>query len=290
MFRKVNARERVLGWYSTGPRLREADLDINDLFSRYVDSPILVICEVQPKEMGLPTTAYYTKEQVREDGTQKSQKVFVNLPTEVGATEAEEIGVEHLLRDVKDSTVSTLSTEVASMVIGMRGLKSRLQEIQQYLSLVVEGKLPVNHDIMYQLQDVFNLLPNLNVQQLTRSFAVKTNDMMLVVYLSSMIRSVLALHNLIENKEHRMHSEKQESKQESDKANKAKGSDTGKTAENGKAPRMARRRASQMRTWTLTVAITARAAVSHRLTARRAERCKGSEKQTVTCRAKHSCP
>lgn len=27
-----------------------------------------------------------------QDGTQKSQKVFVNIPTEVGATEAEEIG------------------------------------------------------------------------------------------------------------------------------------------------------------------------------------------------------
>ena len=27
-----------------------------------------------------------------QDGTQKSQKVFVNIPTEVGATEAEEVG------------------------------------------------------------------------------------------------------------------------------------------------------------------------------------------------------
>lgn len=94
----------------------------------------------QPKDMGLPTTAYYAKDEIREvglilwrmcmlctprkpavsgdmwklngmfpflvasagriqwmpdtlqDGTQKSQKVFVNIPTEVGATEAEEIG------------------------------------------------------------------------------------------------------------------------------------------------------------------------------------------------------
>lgn len=30
--------------------------------------------------------------------------------------------------------------------------------------------------------------------------AVKTNDMMLVIYLSSLIRSVVALHNLINNK------------------------------------------------------------------------------------------
>lgn len=47
---------------------------------------------------------------------------------------------------------------------------------------------------------MFNLLPNLNVAELVKSFAVKTNDMMLVIYLSSLIRSVVALHNLINNK------------------------------------------------------------------------------------------
>ena len=61
-------------------------------------------------------------------------------------------GVEHLLRDVKDSTVTNLSSEVSHMASGLRALKSRLSEVQQYLSLVLEGRLPVNHDIMYHLQ------------------------------------------------------------------------------------------------------------------------------------------
>lgn len=47
MFKKVNAKERILGWYSTGPRLREADLDINDLMSQFCDDPVLVICDIQ---------------------------------------------------------------------------------------------------------------------------------------------------------------------------------------------------------------------------------------------------
>ncbi len=53
-------------------------------------------------------------------------------------------------------------------------------------------------------QDVFNLLPNLNMGELTRSFSVKSNDMMLVIYMSSLIRSVLALHDLIDNREVRL--------------------------------------------------------------------------------------
>lgn len=229
MFRKVNAREKMVGWYSTGPRLREADLDINAMLSNYTETPVLVICEVNPKQDGLPTTAYYAKDEIREDGTQKSQKVFVNIPTEVGATEAEEVGVEHLLRDVKDATISTLSTEVERMSGGLKTLRFRLIEIQQYLELVLKGRLPVNHDIIYSLQDIFNLLPNIDAE-LNRSFAVKSNDMMLVVYVASLIRSVLALHNLINNKEQRMWREK-----EAIKAADAKKKDKEKEKEKEKA-------------------------------------------------------
>ena len=74
---------------------------------------------------------------------------------------------------------------------------------------------PSSNDLLTQAparassQDVFNLLPNLNMEELTKSFAVKSNDMMLVIYLSSMVRSVLALHNLIDNKEQRLWRERQ---------------------------------------------------------------------------------
>ena len=37
-----------------------------------------------------------------QDGTQTT-KTFNHVPTEIRAAEAEEIGVEHLLRDVKDN-------------------------------------------------------------------------------------------------------------------------------------------------------------------------------------------
>ncbi|KAL3650240.1 26S proteasome non-ATPase regulatory subunit 7 A [Castilleja foliolosa] len=200
MSRRINAKEHVVGWYSTGPKLKENDLNIHGLFNDYVPTPVLVIIDVQPKELGLPTKAYYAVEEVKENATQKSQKVFVHVPSEIAAHEVEEIGVEHLLRDVKDTTISTLATEVTGKLAALKGLDARLKEIRSYLDLVIDGKLPLNHEILYHLQDVFNLLPNLNVSELVKAFAVKTNDMMLVIYLSSLIRSVIALHNLINNK------------------------------------------------------------------------------------------
>jgi len=124
---------------------------------------------------------------------------FQHLPSEIGALEAEEVGVEHLLRDVKDSSISTLGSQVHNKLLSLKSLHSHLQEMHEYLDQVFNGRLPLNHEILNHLQDIFNLLPNLNIDELVRSFSVKTNDMMLAIYLSCLIRSIIALHNLINN-------------------------------------------------------------------------------------------
>ena len=72
--------------------------------------------------------------------------------------------------------------------------------MKKYLSNVLDNKIPVNHTIIYNMQTIFNLLPNLNVEKLVKSMLIKTNDMHLVIYLSSLIRSTIALHNLVNNK------------------------------------------------------------------------------------------
>lgn len=131
----------------------------------------------------------------------------MHVPSEIVAEEAEEIGVEHLLRDIKDNAVGTLSTRITSQLGSLGGLQGRLEEIRDYLQKVVSGKLPVNHQIIYNLQDMFNLLPNLENQEMVNSFSTKTNDQLLLIYLSSMIRSVIALHNLIDNKIDNLESE-----------------------------------------------------------------------------------
>lgn len=66
MFKKVNAREKLMGWYHTGPKLRASDLEINELFKRYTPNPLLVIIDVQPKEVGVPTDAYFAVEEIKD--------------------------------------------------------------------------------------------------------------------------------------------------------------------------------------------------------------------------------
>jgi len=222
MFKKVNQKERIMGWYSTGPKIKPSDLSIHELFRRYTPEPIFVVMDVQPKEIELPMEAYYSVQENTSD--EMFKRTFLHVNSTVGAFEAEEVGVEHLLRDIKNASASTLAVRVGDKISALKGLAVRLGEISKYLQscLVKEKPLPINQEIIYQLQEIFNLLPDQDSDDLVRAIAMETNDMMLALYLGSMLRSTVALHNLINNK---IKNKKDKEEKPNDKKGKKDGKD-----------------------------------------------------------------
>jgi 26S proteasome regulatory subunit N8 len=210
MFRKINAKERVVGFYSTGPQIRSNDLRIHSMVKRFVSPgtmtpPVFVIIDVRPDRQSIPTTAYKVIEEVDANlvvgaGGGEVKKNFAHVPSKIGAIEAEEVGVEHLLRDINDPTVSSLANLIKAKMSGLETLTDKLVEMKDYLEAVVEGKVKLNQTITSNMQTILNLLPNLNVDELVKALMIKTNDMYLVIYLSSLIRTVIALHDLVNNK------------------------------------------------------------------------------------------
>lgn len=154
-----------------------------------------------------------------------------------------------MLRDIRDVAVGTLSTRITSQLESLQGLHLRLQDIGKYLQKVLDGDLPVNHAILGNLQDVFNLLPNLSTpkevgkdlpslngivngavgvsgghtenSELARAMSIKTNDQLMSIYLSSLIRAITAFHDLIENKiQNKRQQEDEDTKKDEDKKDK----------------------------------------------------------------------
>ena len=69
----------------------------------------LVVIDVSTdrQDSGLPTEAYVAVDTVREDG-KPVEKTWKHLASGIGAEEAEEVGVEQLLRDVHNPTAGSL--------------------------------------------------------------------------------------------------------------------------------------------------------------------------------------
>ena len=200
MFRKISSKERVVGFYSTGPSIRPNDLRIHKVVQPFSPTPaVFCIIDIRPDRPDLPVTAYKVTEQVVGQ-EKKVERNFTHVPVGMGALEAEEIGVEHLLRDINDPTISTVASLIKSKLSGLATLAEKLAEAKEYLEAVIRGDRPHHPEIMANLQTIVNLLPNLNQPDLVRAMIVKTNDMLAAIYLASLIRSVMALHDLINNK------------------------------------------------------------------------------------------
>ena len=117
-----------------------------------------------------------------------------------------------------------MSTRITNQLQSLQGLHVRLREIGAYLQKVLDKELPINHAILGNLQDVFNLLPNLTapkgdgksgVSELSHAMGIKTNDQLMSIYLSSLIRAITAFHDLIENKiQNKQHNEEKEKEKE----------------------------------------------------------------------------
>lgn len=206
MYRKVNAKERVVGFYSTGPQIRPNDLRIHDIVERFLPKGCLTpavfcIIDIRADRQDLPITAYRVVEELASSGKQQQvHRSFAHVPVQMGALEAEEVGVEHLLRDINDPTVSTVASLIKGKVAGMATLTEKLVECKDYLQAVAHGDVKANHEIIANLQTILNLLPNLNTPDLVKSLIVKTNDLEMAMYLAALIRSVIALHDLVNNK------------------------------------------------------------------------------------------
>mmetsp|Transcript_16039 Transcript_16039/g.23599 ORF Transcript_16039/g.23599 Transcript_16039/m.23599 type:complete len:336 (+) Transcript_16039:58-1065(+) len=233
MFRKVNAKERVVGFYSTGPQIRPNDMRIYDIVTRFTKSsipPVFCIIDIRPNRQSIPTTAYQLIEEVGSSTTNDSrQRQFAHVPSLIGAMEAEEVGVEHLLRDINDPTVSTVASLIKAKISGLATLMEKLVECKDYLEACIRGEKTMNQEISANLQTILNLLPNLNTDELVRAMLVKTNDMHMAIYLSSLIRSIIALHDLVNNKI--QYGEQEEAEGESKPVEEEKKEETSSTAE-----------------------------------------------------------
>ncbi|CAK9291293.1 unnamed protein product [Gordionus sp. m RMFG-2023] len=185
---KISNQKRIIGVLLGS--LRKNILDVTNSFAEKItqygfETMILVIIVAKPKDLGLPTEAYVMVEEIHNDGT-PTTKTFEHVPSEIST---EEVGVEYLLRDIKETT------------LGMNGLEEKLKTISYYIKQVSEGN---------------GKSSDIGLPEFVKSNVVKTNDQ-LFIYLASMIRSILALNNLINNQITNRDEEKKEFKKDENK-------------------------------------------------------------------------
>lgn len=97
-----------------------------------------------------------TQEEISREGN--IYKSFFHIESRVEAYEPEEIGVEHLLREIKDISLNSIESNIHQKLQALKGLTNKVDEIREYLAKVREGKLQVNNKVMFVLQVLFQIM------------------------------------------------------------------------------------------------------------------------------------
>jgi 26S proteasome regulatory subunit N8 len=196
MYKKVLPKVRIVGWYTSGTEISQNDLNIHLLVAqRFCPNPVCCIVNTEPTNKGVPLLAYTTTGSL--DGRDVE---FRTILSELSSYEAEDIGIEHLLRDLTDSTVTTLSSKVGDRQLALSKLDLLLRMIEEYLIDVADGKLPMNHQLMGNIQELMDLLPLVHQVKTSEGMLVAANDEQLATFVASVGRTVMALYDVILNR------------------------------------------------------------------------------------------
>lgn len=84
--------------------------------------------------------------------------------------------------------------------MGLKGLEKKLKLINDYLIKIEEGTVTPDNQIIFNLQEILNIMPKLDEDKKIKAFQSKTNDNYFTIYVSSIVRAIISLHDLINNK------------------------------------------------------------------------------------------
>lgn len=197
MHRRVFPLTRIVGWYSSGPTIQPNDMLLHLLIAdKFCPNPVYCVVNTDQNNKGVPVMAYTTVQ------ARLGSKLleFRNIPTHLGSEEVEEIGIEHLLRDVKDSTITNLSTQIRERELSLHHLNRILSQIEDYLSDVSKGVLPMSEDVLSVLQELISLQPEIFMQKTSTAMIRYTNDQSISTFLAALGRLISTIHTVLVNR------------------------------------------------------------------------------------------
>ena len=202
MFRKVWARTRIVGWYSSGAEICPSDVAIHESIQSYCEDPVYALINVNPTREGMPATCYRIHER-KESEDSVPKKSFTPVHTVLASKEAEEIGVDQLIRDLTDTTITSMEGRINEKQNSLTVLARKVQEMKLYLEDVAAGRLRNHPGILYNIQNIFNALPDLYRAARSEAMGREANDTALTAYVSSLTRCILSVGDLVANQKRR---------------------------------------------------------------------------------------
>ncbi|KAK4756049.1 hypothetical protein SAY87_009806 [Trapa incisa] len=183
---KVNPKEVIVGWYSTGFGVNGGSALIHEFYSREVINPVHLTVDTGFNNGQASIKAYVSTNLSLGDRPLAAQ--FQEIHLDLRMVEAERVGFDIL----KKQAVDKLPNDLDGMEASMQRLLSLVDTIYEYVGNVVEGRVPADNNIGRFIADSVASLPKLSSLDKLVNDSIQ-DHLLIMLYLSSITRTQLSL-------------------------------------------------------------------------------------------------
>lgn len=187
--RRVNSKERIVGWYSTGQGVSGSDARFQMYYETQAQNPVHLRVDTTLTNNKLDVVAYVARHLTLGDRSTSLAQEFQQVPCEVRTVEVERLGIELLQNEVTEK----LPSEAENLQTAITRLQTALNKAYQYVDDVVSGRRKGDINVGRYLADTCAAVPYIRKEDFEQLLQDNTQDAMLVMYLANLVRAHVAL-------------------------------------------------------------------------------------------------
>ncbi|WOH09068.1 hypothetical protein DCAR_0728521 [Daucus carota subsp. sativus] len=184
---KVNPKEVIVGWFSTGFGVSGGSALIHEFYSREATNPVHLTVDTGFTNGDATIKGFVSVNLSLGDHQLASQ--FQEIPLDLRMVEAERIGFDVL----KKTAVDKLPNDLEGMEDSMKKLLALIDDVYKYVDDVVEGRLAPDNNIGRFISDTVASIPKLSSSAFEKLVNDSIQDQLVLLYLSSITRTQLSL-------------------------------------------------------------------------------------------------
>eukprot|EP01132_Coremiostelium_polycephalum_P003611 gene3611-4495_t len=191
---RSSPREPIVGWYATGGDINENSVIINNFYREELNgaTPIHLTVDTGLTNDTMGIHAYNANNLSLNSETSLGS-YFTPLPLEILTFEAENAGVDSIAQTKYDQQSTSLLSELESLQKSLSKLDEMLDSISNYIVAVENGQIQGDPHIGRFLAKTIQALPKANAQVMDKVINNSVKDLLMIVYISSLTRSQLAV-------------------------------------------------------------------------------------------------
>lgn len=199
LHQRVNSREVIVGWYATGSEITEYSALIHEFYGRETEGrePIHLLVDTTLRS-GRATVSAVVGSVVGVPGRTQGT-VFTPVRCEVVYHDSERAAVGMLARCRPADAALSLASDLDHVEEATKATRAMLDKCLQYVSRVVAGEVPGDARIGRFLLDTISAVPKIDAAQFEKMFNNVVQDLLMVVYLSNLTRTQVALQEKLMN-------------------------------------------------------------------------------------------